>query len=72
MHTTTENHRVYGINFKAGKLVKKLVGFKCRHCGQYQAAENGDDAVASQDVDFSEHVTYCSPAHRRAMAGERY
>lgn len=64
-----ENNYIYQVTFKAGKIVRKLLGVKCPHCRYFAAAENDREEWA---IDAFEHITYCNPAHQRAMAGERY
>lgn len=64
-----ENHRLYSAKWSAGKLLKKLLGIKCPHCGYFAKADNQYEEWA---VDAFEHITYCNPAHKRAEAGERF
>ncbi len=40
---------------------------KCPHCNRVFAAVTEDDYV-----DYSEHKTYCNPAHKRAEYGEEF
>lgn len=63
-----ENNWVYQVKRHSGKLARKLLGIKCPHCG-YFAKENAN--YEEWSVDAQEHITYCNPAHQRAVAGER-
>ena len=65
-----ENNWVYQVLSKTGKpMTHKLLGIKCPHCGDF-FAENKN--YEEWSVDAQEHITYCSPAHKRAEFGEDY
>lgn len=61
---------LYQVKSKNGNPIrKKLLGMKCPHCG-YFAKENLN--YEEWLVDAQEHITYCSPAYKRAECGEGF
>lgn len=62
-----ENNWVYQVKTRGGKLARKLLGIKCPHCG-YFAKEN--KTYEEWSIDAQEHIAYCNPAHKRAVAKE--
>ena len=67
-YTQIAKNWVYEVTTKNGKLSQKLLGYNCPHCKRFFKADQEYEEWA---VDATEHSTYCSPAHQRAMAGER-
>lgn len=63
-----EGNYLYQVRTRTGKPIRKLLGIKCPYCG-YFAKENKN--YEDWAVDATEHITYCSPAHKRAEMGER-
>lgn len=66
--TIDHNNCVFSVARVDGKIVRKLIGMKCPHCGYFAEA---DDEYEEWSIDAYEHITYCNPAHRRAEMGER-
>lgn len=69
MYIKNDNNWVYQIKTRSGKSSNKLLGIKCPHCGYFTKASTAYEDWA---VDAQEHITYCNPAHRRAVARERF
>lgn len=63
-----ENNWVFQVKLRSGKPTRKLLGIKCPHCQRFFEENQGYEDWA---IDAQEHITYCSPAHRRAEYGER-
>lgn len=53
----------------------ELVARYCPYCDEYfnfSLAKLSVDEKAEAITDAEEHVIYCNPAHKRAMAGESF
>lgn len=67
-YTTIDDNRLYKVTTSGGKLQHKIMGYICPHCHRFYKADNKYEEWI---VDATEHATYCSPAFKRAEAGER-
>lgn len=63
-----ENNWVYQVRSRTDKPMRKLIGIKCPHCGRF---DKKNPNYEEWSVDAQEHITYCNPAHKATVAGER-
>ena len=64
-----DHNWLYQIKTGMGKVEEKLLGIKCPHCKRFFKENKHYEDWA---IDATEHITYCSPAHKRAMANEAF